>query len=170
MWQKLLGGSFRFWGNFSQEYDWIKPWSVSHRLTAVTCDHEIITDNTWYKWLYVCFGAFYSHKNCYVIFLKSPPVWVFCLPPYFAHDASCVMLNIDWTPLDRYTYTYLRDVAPLRSPLQHRMSVQTESKVHCHSSLHTDCTLSKCRCPLQIFARKSPHSRTMSRFWAWANE
>ena len=20
-------------------------------------------------------------------------------PPYFAHDASCVMLNIDWTPL-----------------------------------------------------------------------
>ena len=30
--------------------------------------------------------------------LKFPP-WVFCLPPYITHDASCIMLNIDWTPL-----------------------------------------------------------------------
>ena len=33
------------------------------------------------------------------------PFWVFCLPPYFAHDASCVMLNIDWTPLESVVYT-----------------------------------------------------------------
>ena len=80
------------------KHAWIKPWPVSHRLTAVTCDHEIITDNTWYKWLYVCFGAFCSHKNCYVIFVKFPRLGLLS-SPYFAHDASCVMLNIDWTPL-----------------------------------------------------------------------
>jgi len=31
--------------------------------------------------------------------LKFFPFLGFCLPPYFIHDASCIMLNIDWTPL-----------------------------------------------------------------------
>jgi len=29
----------------------------------------------------------------------NSPSLDFCLPPYFTHDASCIMLNIDWTPL-----------------------------------------------------------------------
>ena len=37
--------------------------SVSHRFTAVTYDHEMITDNKLYKWLYLGFGAFYSHTT-----------------------------------------------------------------------------------------------------------
>jgi len=32
--------------------------------------------------------------------LKFPPLWVFLSSPYFTHDASCIMLNIDWTSLD----------------------------------------------------------------------
>jgi len=28
-----------------------------------------------------------------------PPLWVFCLSAYFTYDASCAMLNNDWTPL-----------------------------------------------------------------------
>ena len=32
--------------------------------------------------------------------MKIPPPFLGLLSsPYFAHDASCVMLNIDWTPL-----------------------------------------------------------------------
>lgn len=36
--------------------------------------------------------------------LKLPPLFwsffaYFTFPPYFDHDASCVMLNIEWTPL-----------------------------------------------------------------------
>ena len=31
--------------------------------------------------------------------MKTPPFGSFVFPPYFAHNASCVMLNIDWTPL-----------------------------------------------------------------------
>ena len=31
--------------------------------------------------------------------MKIPLFGSFVSPPYFAHDASCVMLNIDWTPL-----------------------------------------------------------------------
>ena len=27
------------------------------------------------------------------------PLFGSFVSPYFAHDASCVMLNIDWTPL-----------------------------------------------------------------------
>ena len=44
---KILGGSFKFFvgRKLPPKHAWIKPWSVSHRLTAVTCDHEIITDN-----------------------------------------------------------------------------------------------------------------------------
>ena len=35
--------------------------------------------------------------------LKSLLFGFFCLPPspYLTHDASCFMLNIDWTPLER---------------------------------------------------------------------
>ena len=35
----------------------------------------------------------------YINKLKFLPFWVFAPPPYFTHDASCIMLNIDWTPL-----------------------------------------------------------------------
>ena len=35
--------------------------------------------------------------------LTFPPLSVF-VSPYFIHDASCVMLNIDWTPLGLYLY------------------------------------------------------------------
>ena len=36
--------------------------------------------------------------------LKLPPLFwsffaYFNFPPYFDHDASCIMLNIEWTPL-----------------------------------------------------------------------
>ena len=31
--------------------------------------------------------------------LEFTPTLGFCLAPYFTHDASCVMLNTDWTPL-----------------------------------------------------------------------
>jgi len=37
--------------------------------------------------------------------LKFPPFGVFLFPPYFTHDPSCVMLNIDWTPLIQWWYT-----------------------------------------------------------------
>ena len=37
--------------------------------------------------------------------MKIPPLWVFCLPSYSAHDASCVILNTDWTPLPPQFWT-----------------------------------------------------------------
>jgi len=39
-----------------------------------------------------CLPRIYTKK------LKFSPL-VFCLPPYFIRDASCIMLSIDWTPL-----------------------------------------------------------------------
>jgi len=30
--------------------------------------------------------------------LILPPVLLVFVPPYLDHDASCVMLNVDWTP------------------------------------------------------------------------
>jgi len=36
--------------------------------------------------------------------LKFSPFWGFLSsPPYFTHDASCIMLNIGWTPLPALT-------------------------------------------------------------------
>ena len=38
--------------------------------------------------------------------LKFPPCLGFLSsPPYFTHDASCIMLNIDWMPLVAYIAT-----------------------------------------------------------------
>ena len=31
--------------------------------------------------------------------MTIPPFFGLLSSPYFAHDASCIMLNIDWTPL-----------------------------------------------------------------------
>ena len=39
--------------------------------------------------------------------LKFPPLCEFLSPPYFTHDASCIMLNIDWTPLTEFEVSSL---------------------------------------------------------------
>ena len=53
--------------------------------------------------MYVGFGVFYSHKTViqYLYNNKSklPGTVGLLSSPYFTHDASCVVLNIDWTPL-----------------------------------------------------------------------
>ena len=39
-------------------------------------------------------------RNTFITINENVPLFgSFVSPPYFAHDASCVMLNIDWTPL-----------------------------------------------------------------------
>ena len=50
-------------------------------------------------WVFGHFIVTQLIRNTFITINEIPPFWVFCIPPYFAHDASCVMLNIDWTPL-----------------------------------------------------------------------
>ena len=55
---------------------------------------------------YVCLYSLVCLQACKCNYqhsykLNSPLFGCFIFPPYFTHDASCIMLNIDWTPLDK---------------------------------------------------------------------
>ena len=45
--------------------------------------------------------------NTFIKIKENPPYLGLLSSPYFAHDASCVMLNIDWTPCLLFSYTPL---------------------------------------------------------------
>ena len=69
-----------------------------------TSDEKYVLSLDVILWLLLAFRTLLSKAvnrlpQIYNNKLKFPPFLCFCLPPYFTHDASCIMLNIDWTLL-----------------------------------------------------------------------